>query len=163
MKKHPNRSPFHGVLTLVDTPSDRPPAGSRGRRVILTRAAAESALPSLIGMALGWTPRSDGHDARRKVGVITHAELAGNELRIRGHIYAQDFPDAVRELRLHGAARMGLSYEITDAHVEDPRARVWRIQDATFTGAAILLRTKAAYKDTWIALGEATVEHHQAA
>ena len=26
---HPNREPFRGVLTLVNTPSDRPPAGSR--------------------------------------------------------------------------------------------------------------------------------------
>ena len=48
MKNHPNRMPFRGVLTILDTPSDRPPAGARGHRVVLTRAAAEAALPSLI-------------------------------------------------------------------------------------------------------------------
>src|SRR6185312_3513112 len=37
---HPNRVPFEGVLTLVDEPSNRPPSGARGHRVILTRAAA---------------------------------------------------------------------------------------------------------------------------
>jgi len=40
---HPNRLPFEGVLTLVDVASDKAPSGSRGHRVVLTRAAAESA------------------------------------------------------------------------------------------------------------------------
>src|SRR3954462_7723957 len=75
MKQHPNRMPFRGVLTILDAPSDRPPAGARGHRVVLTRAAAEAALPSLIGMAVDFTAGFDGHDARRKVGVITSAEI----------------------------------------------------------------------------------------
>jgi len=49
---HPNRVGFRGVLTLVDEASDKPPAGARGHRVILTRAAAEAALPSLMGKPL---------------------------------------------------------------------------------------------------------------
>jgi hypothetical protein len=53
---HPNREQFRGVLTLVDTPSDKPPAGSRGHRVVLTRTAAERALPSLLGMGLDYSP-----------------------------------------------------------------------------------------------------------
>lgn len=73
---HPNRAPFHGVLTLVDAPSDKPPAGARGHRVMLTRASAERALPSLLGMGLDYAPTLDRHDARRKVGIITEAELA---------------------------------------------------------------------------------------
>ncbi len=35
--RHPNRVPFRGVLTLVETPSYRAPSGARGHRVILTR------------------------------------------------------------------------------------------------------------------------------
>src|SRR5690242_11642933 len=72
---HPNRLPFRGVLTLVDVASDKPPSGAKGHCVMLTRAAAEKALPSLLGMALDFTPNLDGHDARRKVGVITSAEI----------------------------------------------------------------------------------------
>src|ERR1700755_932244 len=60
---HPNRLPFEGVLTLIDTPSDKPPSGSRGHRVILPRAAAEAALPSLLGMAVDYKAGWDGHDA----------------------------------------------------------------------------------------------------
>ena len=43
---------------------------------------------------------------------------------------------------------MGMSYELADAHVEDMRAEVWKLSRATFTGAAILLREKAAYRAT---------------
>ena len=49
---HPNRLPFEGCLTLVDIASDKAPSGARGHRVLLTRAAAEAALPSLLGMAV---------------------------------------------------------------------------------------------------------------
>ena len=77
---HPNRVPFEGVLTVVNSASDKAPAGARGHRVILTREATERALPSLLGMAVDYRPGWDGHDARRKVGLLTEASLAGNRL-----------------------------------------------------------------------------------
>ena len=72
---HPNRLEFHGVLTLVGSPSRRAPSGAKGHRVMLTRKATEAALPSLLGMALDYAPALDAHDARRKIGVITAAEI----------------------------------------------------------------------------------------
>src|SRR5271165_1078325 len=72
---HPNRLAFHGVLTLVGIASRRAPSGARGHRVMLTRKATEQALPSLLGMALDYAPALDAHDARRKIGVITAAEI----------------------------------------------------------------------------------------
>ena len=53
---HPNRVAFEGVLTMVNTASDKAPAGARGHRVMLTREAAEKALPSLLGMAVDYRP-----------------------------------------------------------------------------------------------------------
>jgi hypothetical protein len=47
---------------------------------------------------------------------------------------------------------LGMSYEIADAQIQDVRARVWVLNKVTFTGAAILLREKAAYRATWIEL-----------
>ena len=186
VSRHPNRLAFRGVLTLVDTPSDRPPAGARGHRVLLTRKAAERALPSLLGMGLDYAPSLDAHDARRKVGIITSAEIAQspvasrqslvertgghgfsravardkdnpalaaeeNELVVEGYLFARDFPEIVRELRA-GGRRLGMSYEVADARIEDARAPVWRLTEVTFTGAAILRRDKAAYRNTWIEL-----------
>jgi len=158
---HPNREPFRGVLTLVDTPSDKAPAGSRGHRVVLTRVAAERALPSLLGMALDYSPALDRHDARCKVGVITRAEIVGKTIELGGYLFAKDFPEIVRQIEIgsiHASARggrrpqnpLGMSYEISDASVADVRARVWTLTRVTFTGAAILRRDKAAYRNTWI-------------
>jgi hypothetical protein len=187
---HPNRLPFEGVLTVVDVASDRAPSGARGHRVILTRAAAEAALPSLLGMAVDYKTGWDGHDARQKCGIITTAELDGRKLRVSGFIFAKDFPEIEQQMRaeaadLPGESRyvtssgtnrkhatttglnssaanspgaiacgpispgaMGMSYELADAHVADMCASIWTLTRATFTGAAILLRDKAAYQDT---------------
>lgn len=231
---HPNRVAFEGVLTMVDMPSQKSPSGAKGRLVMLTKRAAEAALPSLLGMALDYSPTLDGHDVRRKVGVITRAEVVGRTLEIGGYLFAKDFPEIVEEIakvgrrsnrkpfdssldkgtvagaacaggsrwqeqswtegaRLRallraaagrilsltsavgstsgkrrerplrptiraetcvavGSAGLGLSYELTDVQIVDTRAQVWALSKVTFTGAAILRRDKAAYRDTWIEL-----------
>jgi hypothetical protein len=235
---HPNRTAFHGVLTMVDVPSQRSPSGAQGHLVILTKSAAEAALPSLLGMALDYSPTLDRHDVRRKVGVITSADIVGRKLELGGYLYARDFPEIVKEIEksgrgmgitargagisaecardrdgetrtMHGAAAhsklwaegyrfksslrtaaaglfelagkmqpdsrwgncrpgiraeaqvampglggLGLSYEVTDVKLADARAQVWRLEKVTFTGAAILRRDKAAYRDTWIELSK---------
>jgi hypothetical protein len=102
VKGHPNRAAFRGVLTLVDVVSQRAPEGSKGRRVVLTRSAAEAALPSLLGMALDYAPTYDRHDQRRKVGVITSAEIVGRDLEVGGYLFAKDFPDVVGEIAKSG-------------------------------------------------------------
>lgn len=165
---HPNREQFCGVLTLVDVASDRAPAGARGHRVVLTRAAAEDGLPSLLGMALDYSPGLDRHDTRRKIGVITRAEISGRRLELWGYLFAKDFPEIVKEIRRGGNSRqlsaaanggketvscLGMSYEIADARVADLRAKVWTLTHVTFTGAAVLRRDKAAYEETWIEMG----------
>ncbi len=234
---HPNRAGFRGVLTVVDEPSQRAPSGSKGRRVVLTKGAAEAALPSLLGMALDYAPSFDRHDVRRKVGVITSADVVGRNLEVGGYLYAKDFPDIVAEiaksgrrgaehglsvvgsrssavggagrelmharpiaaqaleisgLRTEGArlrnsltaavgrlrsltasmrggtscdaslpalraeaavgivGGLGMSFEVTDVLVMDTRERVWTLMKVTFTGAAILRKDKAAYRETWI-------------
>jgi hypothetical protein len=144
---HCNRLPFEGCLTLVDVCSDKAPSGARGHRVIFTRAAAEAALPSLLGMAVDYKVSWDGHDARQKCGIITAAEISGQRLLVRGFVFARDFPEVEREALIRGDA-MGMSYELADAHVLDMRQPVWTLTRATFTGAAILLREKAAYRST---------------
>ena len=145
---HPNRVAFEGTLTMVDTASDKAPAGARGHRVMLSREAAEKALPSLLGMAVDYRPGWDGHDARRKIGLLTEANLEGRKLTVRGYIYARDFPDVAEAILSQAPDKMGMSYEIADARVEDMRAEIWKLTRVTFTGAAILLREKAAYRDT---------------
>jgi hypothetical protein len=227
---HPNRTAFQGVLTMVDVPSQRSPSGAKGRLVVLTRNAAEAALPSLLGMAVDYSPTLDRHDVRCKVGVITRAEIVGRNLEVGGYLYARDFPEIVEEiakseglsgrrslaasrekirhrserdasgsldqpggvgeLNLRSSLRMaavqllnfgqmlsvkkrvetlewpiraessaatggkglGMSYEVTQVELADRSSAIWVLNKVTFTGAAILRRDKAAYKDTWIEL-----------
>jgi len=224
---HPNRRAFRGVLTTVDVASQRSPSGARGHLVVLTKKAAEQALPSLLGMALDYSPSLDRHDVRRKVGVITRAEIEGRNLEVGGYLFAKDFPEIVNEIgklergagrkssqgvqvaaaaargadrrweEIHrfrrslraaaermeklasamlresggnreprycatiraetaiattGDSGLGLSYEVTDVSLRDSRSDVWMLEKVTFTGAAILRRDKAAYRDTWIEL-----------
>ena len=162
---HPNRTPFRGVLTLVDVVSDKAPAGAKGHRVVLTRSAAETALASLLGMALDYSPSLDRHDTRRKVGVITRAEIVGRQLTLGGYLFAKDCPEIVEQIGRGGSCQrildsadpprhacLAMSYEIADARVADTNAKVWTLTQVTFTGAAILRRDKAAYRETWIEL-----------
>ncbi|HVU47984.1 MAG TPA: hypothetical protein VHD85_17770 [Terracidiphilus sp.] len=145
---HPNRVPFEGILTVVNTASDKAPAGARGHRVMLMREAAEKALPSLLGMAVDYKPGWDGHDTRRKIGLLTEADVVGQKLLVRGYLYARDFPEVAQAIQAHSPDAMGMSYELADARVEDMRAEIWKLTRVTFTGAAILLREKAAYRST---------------
>ena len=213
---HPNRAPFRGVLTFVDRPSEGSPSGAKGHRVLLTRGACEKALPSLLGMGLDYAPSLEAHDAQRKIGVITEANIVdgrrafvdGNRvaqgfspansqpgevpalaaegrtsgakahlfsgaqsaglkpcstrIEVAGFLYARDFPKIVRTLRTtqpnfagaEGSQRhlYGMSYEITEAVVRDFNAPVWIVTEFTFTGAAVLRRDKAAYRNTWFEL-----------
>ncbi len=221
---HPNRVGFRGVLTTVDVPSHRAPSGAKGHLVVLTRQAAEAALPSLLGMALDYSPTLDRHDVRRKVGVITGADIVGRNLELEGYLYARDFPEIVKEIgksgrsadsisvegsaernfsskasrwaegyrlgsslrsvaegiitladrmvprwkreqyrptiraeasvQMPGAGGLGLSYEVTDVLLRDTTEVIWRLEKVTFTGAAILRRDKAAYRNTWIELSK---------
>ncbi len=146
-KPHPNRLPFVGVLTRVGLPSDKSPAGSRGHRVVLAQAAVEEALSTLIGMGVAFKKEWDGHDMRQKCGVITEAEIVGDEVRVYGHLYDHDFPEVALAIR---SMDMGMSYEMISCTVQDLRAEPWVITTLTFCGAAILLRKKAAYESSSI-------------
>ena len=106
---HPNRLPFEGCLTLVDVASDKAPSGARGHRVVLTRDAAEAALPSLLGMAVDYKAGWDGHDARQKCGIITSAHLEDRKLMVAGFLFARDYPELGPEIEAAGHTLMGMS------------------------------------------------------
>jgi len=138
------------VLTRLDAPSDRAPSGAAGHRVLLTRAAAERALASLLGMAVDYAPGLRGHDVRRKIGIITRAEIVGDRLEVAGHFFGKDFPDILREIRAQ-REHLGMSYEVTGVRVTNSKAAVWVLERVVFTGAAILERSAAAYQATSLA------------
>jgi hypothetical protein len=148
--EHPNRVPFSGVLTVLDAPSDRAPAGAAGHLVVLPKHVAERALPSLLGMAVDYAPGLRSHDVQRKVGIITRAEINNRKLEVSGYLFGKDFPEVIRELRAN-RQRLGMSYEVTGVRVADPKAEIWVLENIVFTGAAVLERSAAAYQATSLA------------
>lgn len=155
---HPNAMPFKGVVTRIDEPSDRPPHGAQGHRVMIPRAVAEAKLSTLIGQAVNVADGTQDHNARKKIGVIQEAHINGNDVWVSGYLYAKDFPNEVAELQRRKDV-MGMSYEITRVAVADTKAQVWTISDLVFTGAAILEKNAAAYgKTSLYARGERGAE-----
>ncbi len=152
VKGHPNKVPFSGVMTHVDQPSDAPPDGSGGKRVILPKAVAEAALDSLLGMAIDMTYGLNGHDPQNKIGIITSAEVVGNDIQIAGFFYGADFPDEVEDIKA-STGELGFSYEAL-CSVEDVDAHTVKVVSCFFTGAAVLKKKDAAYKTTSITAKE---------
>jgi hypothetical protein len=142
---HINMQGFTGCLCIVGMVTQTAPSGARGHSILLTRSAVESALPSLLGMAVDYKVGWDGHDARQKCGIITEAWLEDNKLMVSGYIYRRDFPEIEEFTTTHD---VGMSYEAQNCHVRDIREKVWTLDKVEFTGAAILLREKAAYNES---------------
>jgi hypothetical protein len=144
---HPNKLRFTGILARIDVPSTGAPEGSGGKRIILTAQAAKGALASLLGMAIDFRPGLDGHDPRRKIGIIDCADIENDALTIGGILYAADFPDLIDQLRTHQGV-LGFSFEATQVEVADGRADPLIIQSCVFTGAAVLRKDRAAFQTT---------------
>jgi hypothetical protein len=147
---HPNRMPFTGTLTRVGVASDSAPGGSGGKRVLITAEAAERALPSLMGMAVNLTNNLAGHAPTAKIGFIHKAEVVDTELRVEGFVYAADFPKEALRIHLE-QSQLGMSFEARNISAADAEADPVVINDLFFTGAAILMKDKAAYKTTRLA------------
>lgn len=146
---HPNKAPFRGILTQVDQPSTRPPHGAEGHRVLIPRAVAEAALPSLHGMPIDCAIALKEHEKTNIVGIIEQGHIEGNDLVVEGYLLEKNQPDDVAEIRRQ-QARLGMSYEVAEVGVEDMHAPIWTLNHLIFTGAAILLKDKAAYQHTAI-------------
>jgi hypothetical protein len=86
--------------------------------------------------------------------LLTEADVVGTRLMVRGYLYARDFPEVAKSIEAQSPEAMGISYELADARVEDMRAEIWKLTRVTFTGAAVLLREKAAYRATSFRMAE---------
>jgi len=149
-ENHPNKMEFSGVLTKVDQASDLAPHGSYGKKVLIPKDVAEKAIPTLLGMGIDLTTNMKGHDRKKKIGVITAAHVDGNDVRIGGFFYANDFPKECQSIQANKEI-LGFSFEAERILVADLESDPLRIESLIFTGAAILEKNSAAYHSTSIA------------
>jgi hypothetical protein len=80
--------------------------------------------------------------------VITKAWLEGNKVKVKGFVYAKDFPEVERDFK---SGSLGMSMELANVYVRDENADVWYLEDFQFTGATVLKKEAAAYYGTALA------------
>jgi hypothetical protein len=153
---HVNKMPFKGILLILDQASTKPPHGSRGHRIYVPSKVAKKKIDDLIGMAVNYARGGlDAHETRHKVGVITKVWIAGDKVWVEGVVWKKDFPEAASDLKRRG---LGMSMELADVYVRDEDEPVWHLEDFTFTGATILLKSAAAYYDTSLDVSAAAAQ-----
>ncbi len=146
---HPNSLPFTGILLVLDRPSDQPPHGAEGHRILVTTEAVKRRLSTIVGMGLNYNgPGLDGHDVTKKIGTIQQAWIEGKAVKVKGVIWKKDFPETERLIK---GQKLGMSMELARVDIEDPEADVWHLKDFIFTGATVLWPETAAYHKTALA------------
>jgi hypothetical protein len=159
--EHPNKMPFEGILTWFNAPSDKPVGGAGGKRVLIPSEYGTKGLASLRGMAVNFDSLwMDKHVSTNKIGIIEDAwvgevnEEGAIPVNIRGFVYAHDFPEEAQQIKEEQAS-LGFSYETIDTAVVDGVFKGEQVllacADLVFSGAAILLKDKAAYTNTSLA------------
>jgi hypothetical protein len=128
----------------VDQPSQRPPHGSEGRRVLLPKTVAEKALPTLAGAPLNGSDDLREPDRRHPVGLVTRASIEGGAVHSEGVLFKRNLPDAVARIQAN-KDQLGLSDAVTDCQVREEHAPVWVRDSFPYTGATILAKSAAAY------------------
>jgi hypothetical protein len=164
---HRNAVPFEGVCGFVDTPLDGKvhwtnsetkqivESPSDAPKLVFKRSAVEAALPSFLGMGISAQEHSlENHAFRSKVGIITSADIEGNEIRVGGYIFGVDYPDmldAIKKLR----TKLGMCIRYTDIVFDWPteeKPKFAYVRNFLVTGVAIMHRSKCGFSQTHVRL-----------
>ncbi len=150
-EEHPNKMPFLGLLCYLDEPSENPPSGANGKRVLLPSDVADDRIHTLEGTGVNVDWGYYGHDVKKKIGCIESTWSDEGHVFVYGHLWCRDFPEECNYIK-DNASKLGMSYETTDTQLSTTEQDdVLKIDKITFTGAAILKDWAAAYTNTALA------------
>ena len=155
-ESHQNKMKFTATVMYLDQYSDGVPGGTVWDKILLEKSECEKALDTmnLMGINCVWNEWSTadwqfyGHDPRNKIGVVEKTYIEGNELKIDGIIYKNDFQDISRFIK-NVMDSIGFSIEASFNDCEETEEGVI-IRDVEFTGVSMLFKNCAAYSDTYI-------------
>jgi hypothetical protein len=154
---HPNRVPFRGVVAKLDQPSDGAPHGTMGRRIIIPASLAAELSPGLLLAPINIDRNLSGHDLSYVIGSITNAYVEGSDWIVEGVLFGKNFPSEVDLIKAEKDS-LGMSIEMSNLQWDNPFALGTIVMKmATPTGAAILLKKKAAYQTTTLAASRSEV------
>jgi hypothetical protein len=138
---------FEGILCILDEPSDKPPMGGLHHKLIIPSAVAKKALPSLIGAPLNYKVDWSGHDFNMTIGMITNAKIINHTLQVVGFLSTADKPYLIRQFDSITDDLLGMSIELHNSRVDITKKYMVALE-VNFSGAAVLLKNKAAYTKT---------------
>lgn len=155
-ESHSNKMRFTATIMYLDQYSDGIPDGTVWSKIFLEKSECEKALDTmnLMGINCVWKDwdttdwQFTGHDPRNKIGVVENTYIEGNELKIDGIIYKNDFQDISRFIK-NVMDSIGFSIEASFNEWEETEEGVI-IRDVEFTGVSMLFKNCAAYSDTYI-------------
>ena len=155
-ESHSNKMRFTATVMYLDQYSDGIPDGTVWSKILLEKSECEKALDTmnLMGINCLWKEwgttdwQFTGHDTRNKIGVVEKTYIEGNELKIDGIIYKNDFKDISRFIK-NVMDSIGFSIEASYSDWEETEEGVI-IRDVEFTGVSMLFKNCAAYSDTYI-------------
>jgi len=161
-EQHANKQSFKGILCSVGSASVKAPIGSDGKQVVLTKAAAETAVDTLKGMPVNvvWNDpngKFTGHDQTTIIGIVANAWVQDDDVWIEGYLFPQNYPEICASVRQE-KDNLGFSYEILANSYEETNNKMM-INEFTFIGTALLRKDKAAYgNDTQLIAAQITKE-----
>lgn len=155
-ESHSNKMKFTATVMYLDQYSDGVPDGTVWDKILLEKSECEKSLETmnLMGINCVWNKWDSpewqfyGHNPRNKIGVVENTYIDGNQLKIDGIIYKQDFYDISQFIR-NTMDSMGFSIEASFNDWEETEEGVI-IRDVEFTGVSMLFKNCAAYSDTYI-------------
>ncbi|SRR6266566_5318968 len=144
---------FTGILCTLGEPSDAPPHSSDGgaHRTLIPTNLAQRTLHQLVGMPVNVDGTFSGHAKRQIVGIIDKYWIDGNKLMVKGRLYDKNQPELVQRIQAR-KNQLGMSFETANVAVESESSPVWTLTDLTWTGCALLDRSKAAYQSTAVSM-----------
>jgi hypothetical protein len=164
---HRNAVPWAGVCGFADTPLDGKvhwtnsdtkqivESPSDAPKLIFRRDAVQRALPSFLGMALTAQEGSlENHAFRSAVGIITSADIEGNEIRVSGHIFGESYPDMLEGIKTM-RTKLGMCMRYTDIVFEWPteeKPKFAFIKDFSLIGIAIMHKNNCGFTGTSVRL-----------
>ena len=156
-EEKPNWFPFTGTCLFVDEPSSGiPSGGSEDKPVLFPKDEVEKSLTTFENMGVDcvWPEYGcpeyalTGHDTRNKIGVISSAEIVGNEVVIKGGLWEWDFEDVCDMVKL-AKSSLGWSVEVR-MYIEDS-GDYYTATDLEFSGVALLYASAASFDKTYLA------------
>jgi hypothetical protein len=134
---------FTGTLMFLNQPSDASPTGNSGRKMLVNKKTASMVCITLLGVPVWF----DGH-GKEKCGIITKVEIVGKELKVFGVLSE---PKAIQALE-ESPEEYGMSCEMMVCYYRKINDEIREMYDFRFSGAAILPKKEAAYRNTYISL-----------